>query len=82
MVARVAFSRSRPLMARYDVSAHMVKWWGKVRTDEGQVRLHLCVCGGGRYPTKEEYVVNSFSNTLYILFLSRPFAGNSPSFAL
>ncbi|KAI2498866.1 UcrQ family [Fragilaria crotonensis] len=41
MVARVAFSRSRPLMARYDVSAHMVKWWGKVRTDEGQVTRHL-----------------------------------------
>mmetsp|Transcript_28236 Transcript_28236/g.65388 ORF Transcript_28236/g.65388 Transcript_28236/m.65388 type:complete len:97 (+) Transcript_28236:30-320(+) len=32
-----AFSRSRVLLARYDVSPHMVKWWGKVRPDNGQI---------------------------------------------
>lgn len=33
-----AFARSRPLMARYDVSPHMTKWWKAVRPDDGQVR--------------------------------------------
>jgi hypothetical protein len=33
-----AFTRSRPLMARYDVSPHMTKWWKAVRPDDGQVR--------------------------------------------
>eukprot|EP00543_Licmophora_paradoxa_P009056 CAMPEP_0202445884 /NCGR_PEP_ID=MMETSP1360-20130828/4606_1 /ASSEMBLY_ACC=CAM_ASM_000848 /TAXON_ID=515479 /ORGANISM="Licmophora paradoxa, Strain CCMP2313" /LENGTH=98 /DNA_ID=CAMNT_0049062287 /DNA_START=12 /DNA_END=308 /DNA_ORIENTATION=- len=41
MVASRAFSRSRVIMARYDVSPHMVKWWSKVRPDDGQVSRHL-----------------------------------------
>lgn len=32
-----AFARSRPLMARYDVSPHLTKWWKGVRPDDGQV---------------------------------------------
>ena len=45
-----AFARSRPLMARYDVSPHMTKWWKAVRPDEGQVsnfRGHLSARNGG-----------------------------------
>ncbi|KAL3827377.1 hypothetical protein ACHAXA_003111 [Cyclostephanos tholiformis] len=38
-----AFARSRPLMARYDVSPHMVKWWKAVRPDDGQVRSGFIV---------------------------------------
>eukprot|EP00578_Thalassiosira_sp_NH16_P021998 CAMPEP_0181098044 /NCGR_PEP_ID=MMETSP1071-20121207/11903_1 /TAXON_ID=35127 /ORGANISM="Thalassiosira sp., Strain NH16" /LENGTH=97 /DNA_ID=CAMNT_0023180587 /DNA_START=62 /DNA_END=355 /DNA_ORIENTATION=+ len=36
-----AFGRSRPLMARHDVSPHLTKWWKAVRPDEGQVTRHL-----------------------------------------
>ncbi|KAL3785096.1 hypothetical protein ACHAW5_006790 [Stephanodiscus triporus] len=36
-----AFARSRPLMARYDVSPHMTKWWKAVRPDDGQIIRHL-----------------------------------------
>ncbi|KAL7464491.1 hypothetical protein ACHAXS_004826 [Conticribra weissflogii] len=36
-----AFARSRPVMARHDVSPHLVKWWKGVRPDEGQVTRHL-----------------------------------------
>mmetsp|Transcript_13825 Transcript_13825/g.22906 ORF Transcript_13825/g.22906 Transcript_13825/m.22906 type:complete len:99 (+) Transcript_13825:26-322(+) len=41
MVSRAVFSRSRPLLARYDVSPHLVKWWAKVKPDDGQVTRHL-----------------------------------------
>ncbi|KAL7475722.1 hypothetical protein ACHAW6_001631 [Cyclotella cf. meneghiniana] len=41
MVLSSAFARSRTLMARHDVSPHMVKWWKGVRPDEGQVTRHL-----------------------------------------
>lgn len=34
-----AFARSRPLMARHDVSPHLTKWWKGVRPDDGQVSL-------------------------------------------
>ena len=37
MVAARALGRTRPLLARYDVSPHMVKWWAKVKPDNGQV---------------------------------------------
>eukprot|EP00541_Cyclophora_tenuis_P002563 CAMPEP_0116541356 /NCGR_PEP_ID=MMETSP0397-20121206/439_1 /TAXON_ID=216820 /ORGANISM="Cyclophora tenuis, Strain ECT3854" /LENGTH=98 /DNA_ID=CAMNT_0004065293 /DNA_START=41 /DNA_END=337 /DNA_ORIENTATION=- len=37
MVASRAIARSRVLLARKDVSPHMVKWWNKVRPDDGQV---------------------------------------------
>jgi hypothetical protein len=33
-----AFTRSRAVLARYDVSPHMVKWWKGVKPDDGQVR--------------------------------------------
>jgi hypothetical protein len=54
-----AFARSRPLMARYDVSPHMTKWWKAVRPDDGQVRPGVSsddsraasVCGHGKFPT-------------------------------
>ena len=36
-----AFSRSRMLMARHDVSPHMTKWWKAVRPDDGQVSISL-----------------------------------------
>mmetsp|Transcript_17802 Transcript_17802/g.17188 ORF Transcript_17802/g.17188 Transcript_17802/m.17188 type:complete len:98 (+) Transcript_17802:58-351(+) len=36
-----AFSRSRPLMARYDVSPHMVKWWKSNKNVNGEVTRHL-----------------------------------------
>ncbi|KAL7433347.1 hypothetical protein ACHAXH_005522 [Discostella pseudostelligera] len=36
-----AFSRSRMLMARHDVSPHMTKWWKAVRPDDGQITRHL-----------------------------------------
>eukprot|EP00585_Thalassiosira_rotula_P003398 CAMPEP_0196142886 /NCGR_PEP_ID=MMETSP0910-20130528/12498_1 /TAXON_ID=49265 /ORGANISM="Thalassiosira rotula, Strain GSO102" /LENGTH=97 /DNA_ID=CAMNT_0041404261 /DNA_START=80 /DNA_END=373 /DNA_ORIENTATION=- len=36
-----AFGRSRPLMARYDVSPHLTKWWKAVRPDDGQITRHL-----------------------------------------
>ncbi|KAL7539824.1 hypothetical protein ACHAXR_009639 [Thalassiosira sp. AJA248-18] len=36
-----AFARSRPLMARHDVSPHLTKWWKGVRPDDGQVTRHL-----------------------------------------
>lgn len=39
-----AFSRSRTLMARHDVSPHMTKWWKAVRPDEGQVSFPLLFC--------------------------------------
>ena len=34
----MVFSRSRPVLARYDVSSHMVKWWKGQKPDNGQVR--------------------------------------------
>ena len=34
-------SRTRPLLARYDVSPHMVKWWKSQLKDNGQVRSRL-----------------------------------------
>ena len=34
-----AFSRSRAVMARYDVSPHMVKWWKGVKPMDGQVDI-------------------------------------------
>ena len=37
MISTSAFARSRPLMARYDVSMHMTKWWKAHRPDDGQV---------------------------------------------
>jgi hypothetical protein len=37
MASRQAFSRSRVVLARYDVSPHLVKWWAKVKPDDGQV---------------------------------------------
>ena len=36
-----AFTRSRPLLARHDVSPHLVKWWKGVRPDDGQVRQKM-----------------------------------------
>merc|ERR1711971_1450508 len=36
-----AFARSRPLMARHDVSPHLAKWWKGVRPDEGQISRHI-----------------------------------------
>ncbi|KAL3792880.1 hypothetical protein HJC23_004805 [Cyclotella cryptica] len=38
MALSSAFARSRTLMARHDVSPHLVKWWKGVRPDEGQSR--------------------------------------------
>mmetsp|Transcript_2693 Transcript_2693/g.7053 ORF Transcript_2693/g.7053 Transcript_2693/m.7053 type:complete len:95 (-) Transcript_2693:387-671(-) len=37
----MVLSRSRPLLARYDVSPHMVKWWKSQKPDNGQVTRHL-----------------------------------------
>ena len=34
-------SRTRPMLARYDVSPHMVKWWKSQLKDNGQVRSRL-----------------------------------------
>lgn len=34
-----AFARSRTLLAREDVSPHMVKWWKKIRNTDGEVRI-------------------------------------------
>jgi hypothetical protein len=39
-----AFTRSRTVLARYDVSPHMVKWWKGFKPDDGQVR-ELCRFG-------------------------------------
>ncbi|KAL7550884.1 hypothetical protein ACHAWF_014088 [Thalassiosira exigua] len=36
-----AFARSRPLMARHDVSPHLVKIWKAHRPDDGQITRHL-----------------------------------------
>eukprot|EP00978_Attheya_sp_CCMP212_P044680 scaffold318778_cov63-Attheya_sp.AAC.2 len=36
MVLPGVFARSRPALARYDVSPHMVKWWKAQRPDDGQ----------------------------------------------
>lgn len=36
-----AFSKSRPLLARYDVSPHMTKWWKANRNVNGEVTRHL-----------------------------------------
>jgi len=33
----MVFIRSRPVLARYDVSPHMIKWWKAKRTNDGQV---------------------------------------------
>jgi len=33
-----AIRRTRPMLARYDVSPHMVKWWKSQLKDNGQVR--------------------------------------------
>lgn len=52
MISTSAFARSRPLMARYDVSMHMTKWWKAHRPDDGQVcsffpfyqQSYFCVC--------------------------------------
>eukprot|EP00804_Cyclotella_cryptica_P002615 CCRYP_010442-RA/>CCRYP_010442-RA protein AED:0.12 eAED:0.12 QI:50/1/1/1/1/1/3/643/98 len=41
MALSSAFARSRTLMARHDVSPHLVKWWKGVRPDEGQITRHL-----------------------------------------
>jgi len=41
MASRAVFTRSRPLMARYDVSPHLVKWWKNVKPDDGQITRHL-----------------------------------------
>jgi len=37
-IVKMVFTRSRPIMARYDVSSHMVKWWKGTRPTDGQVR--------------------------------------------
>jgi len=34
-----AFARSRILLAREDVSPHLVKWWKKIRDTDGEVRI-------------------------------------------
>ena len=36
-----ALRRTRPMLARYDVSPHMVKWWKSQLKDDGQVRWAL-----------------------------------------
>lgn len=36
-----AIRRTRPMLARYDVSPHMVKWWKSQLKDDGQVRWAL-----------------------------------------
>ena len=36
-----AIRRTRPMLARYDVSPHMVKWWKSQLKDDGQVRSTL-----------------------------------------
>mmetsp|Transcript_7896 Transcript_7896/g.14224 ORF Transcript_7896/g.14224 Transcript_7896/m.14224 type:complete len:99 (-) Transcript_7896:317-613(-) len=41
MVLPGVFARSRPALARYDVSPHMVKWWKAQRPDDGQITRHL-----------------------------------------
>ena len=33
--------RTQPMLARYDVSPHMVKWWKSQLKDDGQVRWAL-----------------------------------------
>ena len=38
-IITMVFTRSRPVMARYDVSSHMVKWWKGVKPTDGQVRF-------------------------------------------
>jgi hypothetical protein len=40
-MASGAFVRSRAVMARYDVSPHMVKWWKGCKPDDGQITRHL-----------------------------------------
>lgn len=42
-MASGAFSRSRAVLARYDVSPHMVKWWKGYKPDDGQVRCSLAI---------------------------------------
>mmetsp|Transcript_5209 Transcript_5209/g.6371 ORF Transcript_5209/g.6371 Transcript_5209/m.6371 type:complete len:95 (-) Transcript_5209:236-520(-) len=37
----MVFSRSRPVLARYDVSSHMVKWWKGYKPADGQVTRSL-----------------------------------------
>lgn len=37
----MVLSRSRPLMARYDVSSHMVKWWKGHKATDGQITRSL-----------------------------------------
>ena len=38
MSVRAAFGKTRPLMARYDVSPHLVKLWKTHKHTDGQVR--------------------------------------------
>lgn len=44
----MVFSRSRPILARYDVSSHMVKWWKGSKPADGQVRRELIIVPRGR----------------------------------
>mmetsp|Transcript_40027 Transcript_40027/g.81735 ORF Transcript_40027/g.81735 Transcript_40027/m.81735 type:complete len:95 (-) Transcript_40027:229-513(-) len=37
----MALSRTRPLLARYDVSPHLVKWWKSTANMDGQITRHL-----------------------------------------
>jgi len=37
----MVFIRSRPVLARYDVSPHMIKWWKAKRTNDGQITRML-----------------------------------------
>jgi hypothetical protein len=50
MVLPGVFARSRPALARYDVSPHMVKWWKAQRPDDGQVRITRISSGGVGQP--------------------------------
>jgi hypothetical protein len=36
--SKMVLARSRPVMARYDVSSQMVKWWKGYKPTDGQVR--------------------------------------------
>mmetsp|Transcript_21970 Transcript_21970/g.30882 ORF Transcript_21970/g.30882 Transcript_21970/m.30882 type:complete len:95 (+) Transcript_21970:56-340(+) len=37
----MVFAKSRPLLARYDVSPHMLKWWKSSKGSDGQISRHL-----------------------------------------